>query len=393
MKRAKRHLMVFLADLADQSVSEVCFGAAEYAAGRSNLDFEPWPLASKGASLPSLADFRVADSLLLTERARRLVFGNRSRIPVPHVFFLANLADSIPSVRLDDHACGKMAAEHLLARGYRNLVSLASASVGQGWSQLRAEGFRQACRKAQVKLWHYELSTEDMPVYWASNFARRREKLQRILEELPKPCGIFAANDVMAYFVIETARISGIGVPNEVAVIGVDDDPVPNAAAGLVISSVQPPFREIGRQAAALLERLSLKQKIPQRITLPPIRVVVRTSTDGFMVPNELVRRAQAYIEARRSQSLRVGEVIRALHTTAVTLGKHFQRHLYLTPAEYILIRRIEHAKELLRDGKLNVQQVSEACGFHSCSYFCQIFKKITNVTPSQMRRSIVSPG
>jgi LacI family transcriptional regulator len=383
--------MVFLADLADESEREVCFGAAEYAAGRANLDFEPWPLASKGATLPTRADFLSVNSLLLTERACRLVFGNRARIPVPHVFFLAHLADSTPSVQLDDRAFGVMAAEHLVARGYRNLISIASASSAQGWSQLRANGFRQACRKLHVKCRHYELTTGELPVYWASNFERRRDKLQRILQDAPKPCGIFAANDVMAYFVIETARICGLGIPHEVAVIGVDDDPVPNAAAGLAISSIQPPFREVGRQAAALLDRLTLNQKVPRRVTLPPLRVVVRTSTDGFMVPNDLVRRAQAYIEERRGQAVRVGDVIRALRTTAVTLGKHFQRHLQQTPAEYILVRRIEHARELLRDGKLNVQQISEACGFHSCSYFGQIFKRVTGLTPGQVRRVISS--
>jgi len=68
-------------------------------------------------------------------------------------------------------------------------------------------------------------------------------------------------------------------------------------------------------------------------------------------------------------------------------LGKHFQRHLQITPADYILSRRIDYAKELLREGRLNVQQVSEECGFHSCSYFCQIFKQVTTTTPNEIRR------
>ena len=75
-----------------------------------------------------------------------------------------------------------------------------------------------------------------------------------MLDSLPRPCGIFAANDVIACFVVQSIREKGCRVPEDFGVLGVDDDPVPNAASGLALSSIRPDFREVGRQAARLLD-------------------------------------------------------------------------------------------------------------------------------------------
>ena len=278
-----------------------------------------------------------------------------------------------------------MAAEHLIARGYPHMAVILPTQFG--WASTRATGFTETCRKHGISCERVELPSKTLPIYWRSNFAKRHQRLGRFVEQLPKPCGVFAVNDVIACFLIETARLSGIRMPRELGVIGVDDDPVPNAAAGLSISSVRMPFREIGWQAALTLDRLQQGKNPPWRVVLPPVSVVVRASTDTFMVQNEPVRRAQAYIEQNRNRSLRVREVVKVVNTTTVTLGRHFVRHLGTTPSEYILLRRIDYAGELLRDRKLNVQQVSDLCGFHSCSYFCKIFKRITGHSPGVARR------
>ena len=104
------------------------------------------------------------------------------------------------------------------------------------------------------------------------------------------------------------------------------------------------------------------------------------------MVEDSLVRRAQTLIEEHRAGRLSVAQVVDTLRTTPVTLGKRFRQHLQRTPGQYILERRLEYAKELLRAGVLTVAQVSEACGFHDCSYFCQIFKRATGLSPGASR-------
>jgi len=190
---------------------------------------------------------------------------------------------------------------------------------------------------------------------------------------------------------LKTAQSLGIPIPQLMGIIGVDDDPVPNAAAGMAISSVQPPFREIGRRAAALLDRMRKGGRVSQRTILPPIRVVTRTSTDIFMAGDPLLQKAQSYIEKNRHHPVRAGAVAKTAGTTSVTLAKHFQRHLKILPSDYILQRRIEYSKELLREGRLLIGEIATLCGFHSASYYSKIFKQLTGSRPTQIRRPTFS--
>ena len=384
--RAVYRRMVFLGDLEEQAVREVCMGAAESAAERKHVAFEPRSVGQEGTHSFDIADLNNADCLMLTERACEVVFVSGKRIRTPHVFYLSSKSPtSAPAVGVDNHAVGRMAAEHLIERGYANLACI--APKGMPWASERVEGFLQTCRERRMECGSHVLPLEALPIYWRTNFSHRDHRLHDLVSNIPKPCGVFAVNDVVACFVIESARSHGFNVPYEVGVLGVDDDPIPNAAAGLSISSVQLPFREVGRQAGMILDLLTQRKPVQPRLVLSPIRVTARASTNAFMVADELVRNAQAYIEENRHRSLRVVEVIKHTRTTAVTLGKRFQRVLNVFPSKYILIRRIEYAKELLREGRLNISEVSQACGFHSCSYFCHMFKRVTKTTPTEMRQ------
>jgi AraC-like DNA-binding protein len=113
----------------------------------------------------------------------------------------------------------------------------------------------------------------------------------------------------------------------------------------------------------------------------------VRASTDEFMTDDPLVSRAQSYIESRRKERVLVEDVIRALGTNRVTLGKKFQRHLDMGLQEYILGRRVEYAGDLLREGGMSVEKIAEVCGFSSSSYFSRVFKKVMQRSPGSLRR------
>ena len=385
MKRTGRRHMVLLGDLEEHSIREVCQGAAEYAAQRLDLSFSPWPVSPGRHGLPGRADCMNADCVLASESAFALVYGDSRRVPATTGFYLGNAPHrGVPCVALDETAIGRMAAEHLLQRGYRHLAFLGSADLR--WSNRRGRGFAETAAAAGVRAQSHELPLARLPVYWAPVIEKCRAELRDILRALPKPCGIFACNDVVACFAIETARAEGLGVPDDIGVVGVDNDPVPNVAAGLAISSVEIPLREVGRQAAELLDLVCRGKAPPRHVVVGPVRVVARTSTNAFMIEDRVVRQAQTYIEAHRVGRVRVAEVVKAGGTTAVTLSKHFARHLHTTPAGYILRRLIEYAKELLRAGDLNVEEVARAGGFHSCSYFCDVFRRKTGTSPGSLR-------
>ena len=379
----KRHI-VFLQDLSAHSVREVSLGAAECAAVQSDWSFDPWPVLVGVKGGPSLEDFKSIDGILTTEKVNEHLFAKRD-FKTPRVLFLTDVdRPGIPTVGLDEIAIGKMAAQHLRARGYRNLAFVGSS--GWRWSIERRLGFTSELESSGLTTSVHEFSLQKVPVFWFWKVKRRNDTLHRVLDSLPRPCGIFAANDVIACFLVQTAREKGFRVPEDIGVVGCDDDPVPNAASGMALSSIRPDFREVGRQAAVLLSRMLRGKDVPTRVLVPPIRVIVRTSTDAFMTEDALVNRAQRYIEERCHQPILVDEVVRALGTNRMTLGKKFHRHLGVGCKEYILKRRIEYACGQLREGALSVDQVAEACGFSSSSYFSRVFKKIAQNTPGRIR-------
>jgi len=386
MATKRRIHIVLLGDLEEHSVRESCQGAAEYFATRPGIDFDPWgAYPGRGAQL-TLDDLQRSDALLLSAASLKILGVRAAQIRRPHVFYLAPEEKEPASVvQLDEQAIGRMAAEHLIGRGYRQLACFAPRDAD--WSGPRGEGFRAEAAARGIRVIESSALRDTGSVY-RSRRRRASTELHRALQALPTPCGIFAGHDIAACYIVQAARDLGLRVPSQLAVVGADDDPIANAAAGLAVSTIRLPFREVGWQAAAMLDRKMQRRKTWNPRPLAPVGLVTRTSTHAFMTPDPLLRRAQAIVEDRRGDSRRltVGGLVRELRTTEVTLAQRFRRHLRTTPAAYVLQRRIEYAKELLREGRLNVEEVAASCAFHDSSYFAAVFKRVTGTTPGSWR-------
>jgi LacI family transcriptional regulator len=382
---AAERRIIFLGELDRYSVREVCLGAAECAAEHPTWVFDPWPLPSAQASVPALVDTHMIGGILSTERSikrLRRLFGGL-RWPVVCVLGSGGHTD-FDSVEIDELAVGELAAEHLWDRGYRHFAFIGSSE--SSWSKGREQGFERWLRAKGTVPGRHLFSAATLPIYWPGNVARRNQRLQERVSALPKPCGILTANDVIAWFVLHAARHEHCRVPEDLAVVGVDNNPLPNLA-GVAISSVELPFREVGRRAALLLGERLQGRATKCLIRLPPIRVVVRGSTDAFMTRDPLVRKAQGYVESRRHTRVTVQEVTRSVGSNRMTLGSHFQRELGTTILSYVRRRRVAYAEERLRQGDASVAQVAEECGYSSTSYFSRIFQRITGAHAGSVRR------
>ncbi|MDR3405948.1 MAG: substrate-binding domain-containing protein [Chthoniobacter sp.] len=384
MPRPQPHL-IFLDELRRHSDREVCLGAAEHAATHPTWHFDPWPVGL-GERMPSMGDLSLVSGIFTTERAIAALGKLRQKLTAPIVYCLADeLHPEADAVGLNENLVGKMAAEHLLNRGYRHFCFIGSET--HSWSRQRCEGFVAALAEAgefQPDL--HAFPAKILPVYWSWNLAHRNRHLQDLLAILPRPCGIFAANDVIACFVSQAVRHLNLSVPDDFGLVGVDNDPFPNAAAGFAISSVELPFREVGRQAARLLAGRMRGEPAGRHVRLPPVKVVVRASTHAFMTESPLVRQAQAFIESRCAYRVTVADVVHAVRSNRVTLGRYFQRELDVTISDYIRRRRLAHASDRLRSGGETVDAVAEDCGYSSTSYFSRVLKKITGHRPGQLR-------
>ncbi|HEV7924577.1 MAG TPA: substrate-binding domain-containing protein, partial [Verrucomicrobiae bacterium] len=196
--------IIFLGELDRHSVREVCLGAAECAAEHPTWVFDPWPLPSPQASVPTLVDTHMVGGILSTERSikrLRRLFGGL-RWPVVCVLGSGGHTE-FDSVEIDDLAVGELAAEHLWDRGYRQFAFIGSSE--SSWSKNREQGFERWLRAKGTVPGRHLFNAATLPIYWPGNVARRNRRLQERVSVLPKPCGILTANDVIAWFVLHAA--------------------------------------------------------------------------------------------------------------------------------------------------------------------------------------------
>jgi LacI family transcriptional regulator len=298
------------------------------------------------------------------------------------------LADlPFPRVGVDHRQVGELAARHLRERGFRHF-----AFVGHPhhfYSAEREAGFRQVL----VSGGHSLASYHERP---ARSYRRRgrllvlNEGLQRWLQALPKPVGVFACHDVFALQVVEACRLTGLRVPDEVAIIGVDNDDLLCELARPSLSSVVVPAERIGFEAAALLERLLRRARPPRKPRLiPPTGVVTRQSSDLIAGGDADVTAAVRFIRDHAHSPISVDDVLRAVTASRRSLERRFRALLERGLGEEIRRAHLERAKDLLASTVLTVAEVAEQSGFASVHYLSRLFRRETGLTPTAYRRQL----
>jgi LacI family transcriptional regulator len=295
-----------------------------------------------------------------------------------------------PRVGVDHHQVGAAAARHLGERGFRHF-----GFVGHPlhlYSTLREAGYRQQLGRRPHTLACYH----EHP---ARSYRRRgrllvlNEGLQRWLRALPKPAAVFACHDVWALQVVEACRLTGLRVPDEVAVLGVDNDDLLCELARPSLSSVVVPAERIGYEAAALLERLLQRRRPPrQPRLLPPAGVVTRRSSDVLAGGDVDVNAALHFIRAHRQQAISVDDVLRVVPLSRRSLERRFRAVHERSLGEEIRQAHLERAKELLATTALSMVEIAQQSGFASAHYLCRVFRHATGQTPTAYRRQVRNP-
>lgn len=295
----------------------------------------------------------------------------------------------LPSVGTDNDLVGKLAAQHFLERGFRNFGFVGHRN--HAYSVLREASFRQTIEAAGYRvLAHYAKSNErfdPMGHLWALD-----PRLQRWVAQLPKPAAIFSPNDIWGLQLTELARQAGLRVPEELALLGVDDDDLLCEMARPSLSSVALASEWIGREAAALLDRLLAGNRPPtQPILLPPVGVSLRQSSEVLAVHDREVVTAVAFIRANVHRPLRVDDVIRGSAHGRRTLEHRFHATLGWGIAAQIRHEKIQRAKHLLLRTDLSMDQIADQSGFSDQFRFSAVFRKLAGIPPSTYRRSFAN--
>jgi len=295
--------------------------------------------------------------------------------------------EGIPRVDVDNRAVGGLAAEYLIRRGFSHLAYC--GETGRPSMIDRGNGFRQALADAgmdchEYSHWSKGAFDDQYEWQWSSDISQ----LLQWLIGLPKPVGIFACHDYIAMLVNMTCREAGLKVPDEVAVLGVDNDEVLCQMIHPTLSSIQTPQEKIGFEVGHMLNSLIRdRESAPDSILLPPVSVITRQSTDITATNDPELASAIRYIREHADQPIRVTDVLNTLIASRRSLETRFKSELGRTILDEIQISHIDRAKHLLTETGWPLEKVAEASGFNSRERLSVVFRRISGVSPAKFRR------
>ncbi|MBN2578719.1 MAG: DNA-binding transcriptional regulator [Pirellulales bacterium] len=299
-----------------------------------------------------------------------------------------NPLSRVSEIRADSHQAGRVAADHLLERGFIHFAFC--GFKGRIWSQNRQDGFYECLQQHQYTSYSvYDPPRHKLALPWD----REQPLVVAWLRSLPKPVGIMACNDVRGRHIIEAALAAGLQIPDDVAVVGVDDDRLLCNMANPPLSSVVLNLEHAGYQAAELLDGLmSGRTKQPQQIVVEALWVTARRSTDIVAVEDRHVAAALRFIRDHFRQTITIEEVVQESAASRRSLEIRFQRILGRSIREEIQRARLAWSKKLLLETNLSVEKIANVSGFSSLSYMSSVFRRELDLTPAQYRLQSRTP-
>ena len=294
-----------------------------------------------------------------------------------------NLAGDRPFVGMDNAHIGRAVAEHFFERGYRQFAAYSLKT--ERFFIERVRNFVSAVQAFGCPCSELPESSSDSVTDWEQSQAR----LIAWLEQLPKPVGIFAANDQLGVRLLEACQRAGVAVPEEVAVVGAENEETLCAFATPPLTSVRFDGQAVGYAAAELLDRL-MQGKSPRRreILIPPKGIVVRASSDELVINDPLVARAARLIRENAMTGINVEDLCRKLNASRSTLDRRMRAALKRSPKEEITRIRFCEVERLLRETDLTIEVIAEQTGFAHSHYLQAVFKQTYGQTPGQFRRA-----
>jgi LacI family transcriptional regulator len=293
----------------------------------------------------------------------------------------ARPARGIPTVRADDFQAGQIACEHLRGTGVTSLGGMMTSR--QWFAHLRMGGFVRTARRMGIEP-SVLLSDNNL----GERYTRRDlGRVKRWLRRLEKPAGLFCTEDRLTIPVYRACEESGLVIGRDVAIVGVNNKAIFCETCDPPLSSVDLGTHRIGYRAARKLADLMAGGLPPRRpITVPPVGLVARASSDVLAVDDAEVAAAIRLIRSRADCPLQVSDVVAEVGGNRRRLERRFRRVLGRTPYEEILRTRVERARQLLAATQMPVAQVASECGFDYAHNFSTVFRRLTGMTPSDYR-------
>ena len=359
-------------------------GIGRYVAmhGPWSIDFEERGLHEP---LPGSLEQWQGDGII-SRTLRRADVDRLVGLQVPVIELYADPELGLPRVFTDRTQIAGLAVGHFRDRGLRQLAFFAIDHAG--WVERRLDAFRSEATKHELSCHVFEPKGKNP----GGNRAMER-RIAQWVHALPKPCGVYCPFDGFALRLMNVCREIGVAIPEQIAVLGSDNDTVICSMTQPPLSSISLGTERIGYEAAALLDRMMAGGKPPKGgVSVEPEGVVTRQSTDILALSDADVARAVRTIRERACRGLRVDDVAEAIAISRRSLEQRFRRALGRTPKEEITRVRLERAQRLLRQTTMSIQRIAAESGFRSIDYFDRVFRRQTGLTPRAYRQSRQNP-
>jgi LacI family transcriptional regulator len=349
---------------------------------------EPWAFfrvsnyrqALRSTSLKRMVQRIGADGVVVREHEDIDVV-LRMGVPVVTMNYRGRGRAGVANLTGDMAAIGCMGAEHLLDRGFRQFAYLGYED--REWSTRRQRSFAARLRQAGHTVHAYVTAESTDIDEWFVEI----DKITSWLKSMPKPLGVMACNDERGVQIIEACRMAGLRVPDDVAVLGVDNNPAVCNFSNPRLSSIALNVEDAGYTAAETLNGwMAGGKRSHVAVMIRPVRVVTRESTDVVATVDKDVSSAVRFIRDHASRAIQVSEVVDHVGTSRRRLETRFRAVLGASLLERIRSARVERAIMLLTDGDLAVSEIARLLGYPGAPQFSRYFKRGTGVSPGEYR-------
>jgi LacI family transcriptional regulator len=301
------------------------------------------------------------------------------------VIDLRNMLDlGFPPFGASNTEVAEMAFEHFQERGIRNFAFYGEPSGTYRYDDQRCSEFQKKVAEVgrECHVYHYTKRSRE-----ALNWDLRLEGLGEWIRDLPKPVGILGCHDGQGQELLDACRATEIVVPNEVAVLGVDNDPYICGLSIPPLSSIDLNTDRIGYEAAATLDKMMDDPNFSLgEMLFSPRIVATRQSTDLLAIDDPDIVAAIRFIREKACSGITVEDVTRTVLLSRSTLNRQFKALVNQSPKAMILRTQLEFARQYLVETDLAVAVVSERCGFSKAKYFHEVFHRRVGVTPREFR-------
>ena len=391
MENKRSHPSLAIVSRQSSITKRILLGIASYVRNQESWVLCPFELEEEslskkiqdqcvGTIIIDNGEFDEEEKLRITQSTPTVVIGGEETEMIPGVF------------RTDDHAIALIAANTFLDRGFHTL----GFAGAMAYSEVRAryQSYMTELEKHQISPFvfssNYHLGS--MRSLKTNEDGPTRKRLTEWISDLPGPIGIFAADDTIAFEVFQAATRIGKRVPEEVAILGVNDDEFLCKITNPSLSSIRLPFERMGFDAAKLISKMIKHGGLlaPKGTVYQPIGLIARDSIKAVVVKDEVVRGALLFIQENYMNLINVEDILNELGVSRSLLERRFREEMGVTPLVELRRYRIEKARALLSDTNESIHDMGRRCGFASAIRFTTVFKEQVGMTPTEFRKRML---